>query len=156
MAGPIHPSHMRYRWEWGLGCLPPKLSSLPLGVQAVGWRERAVREGWHSRDRLHGGGGLGWPWQGVQQTAYLPCGLISFLLRRLRCLLPLGLHPNLVITFPREMDLAFPGIETPGSLDPSQSGPKLLVGPVGFAICHLPNGACLEPVACPPPSREPG
>lgn len=49
--------------------------------------------------------------------------------------MPLGLHPNLLITFPREMDLALPGIETLGNLDPAQSGPRLLqVGPTGFVI----------------------
>lgn len=49
----------------------------------------------------------------VQQAAYLPCGLVQLLLRRLGYLLPLGFHLNLMITFPREMDQVFPGMETP-------------------------------------------
>lgn len=47
------------------------------------------------------------------------------------CLLPLGFYLNLAITFPREVDLPFPGIKTLGNLDPSHPGPRL---PVGFAV----------------------
>lgn len=65
---------------------------------------------------------------------YLPCGLSQLLLLRLGCLLPLGIQLSLVLTFPREVDLAFPEIETLGNLDLSQSGPKLPLGPVGFAL----------------------
>lgn len=58
----------------------------------------------------------------------LLCGLIQLLLT-----LPFAPgHPSLFNgNFSREMDLVFPGFETLGNLDPSQSGPRL---PVGFAI----------------------
>lgn len=48
--------------------------------------------------------------------------------------LPFDFHFNPVIMFLREMDVAFPLTETPGNPDSSQLGPKLPVGPAGFAL----------------------
>ena len=57
-----------------------------------------------------------------------------------------GLYLNLVITFPREMDLVFPGIQILENLGSSQPGLR----PIGFAIGSSVNLCCVRPALSQP------
>lgn len=150
MAGPSHLFGTWPSWEHSLCCVTPDLLPLPEWVWLVLGRERTIWEGWHSHGRLPGRGGPDWPWQRVQQAAYLPCGLNQLLLiLRLGCLLPLGLQLGLVTTFHKEVGLTFLGTETFWNLDPSRLGPKLLLRSVGFPVWSSVGFCCSEPTLCP-------